>query len=139
MVDSQINQSSGSLDWLGVITCSGALAYVQWFLNRDSIDVPEVQNLIKYLLVDMVCFSAALLVARRLFSSHDRFFRYSFAVLPGAIVSTLIIDLPFFYRDIPNWKGDTSGWFVACWNHHIVELHNSYISYDDYLRYGLYR
>ena len=113
MTGNQNKQIRGRFDWLGVVTCTAVLAYVQWFLNRDSVEEPRTQNLIKYILVDLACFSVALLIARKtLGASRNRFLRCSLAALLGALISTLIIDLPFFYRDTPNWKGDTAGWFT---------------------------
>jgi hypothetical protein len=102
--------------WAGVVACTAALALVQWMLNKDSIEQPEFRNLIRYILIDLVCFSAALLFVGRLGADLSRLSGRLMAITLGAVCSSLIIDVPFFYRDMPNWRGDTAGWFMHAWS-----------------------
>ena len=110
MRDEHVTRNRLIIEWLGAIACACALAFVQWVLNKDSVEQPESRTLIKYILIDLACFSVALLVVSRFIS--ERLVRCSAMALLGAVSAALFIDVPFFYKDIPNWRGDTVGWLM---------------------------
>jgi hypothetical protein len=76
----------------------------------DSVGQPQFTTLIKYILIDLACFSVALLVVSRFISG--RLVRCSAVALLGAVSASLLIDVPFLYRDIPNWRGDSAAWLM---------------------------
>jgi len=108
--DQHLTHDRRLIEWLGVIACSGALALVQWILNKDSVDQLEYRILVKHILIDLACFSVALLIVSRFIL--ERFIRSSAMALLGAVSASLLVDVPFFYRDIPNWSGNTAGWLM---------------------------
>jgi hypothetical protein len=86
---------------------------VQWILNRNSVEQPHIPILVRYILIDFACFSITLIIGLRLLGSlMNRLLRCLLAGLIGAIMSTSLIDLPFFYQDMPNWRGDSTGWLM---------------------------
>ena len=102
-----------TLEWLGVVVSTGALAYVQWILNRNSVEEPHIPILIRNILIDFACFSIMLIIGVKLLGSlMNRFLRCLLVGLIGAIISTSLIDLPFFYQDMPNWRDDSTGWLM---------------------------
>lgn len=111
MTDKYLKHNNLSLELAGVIACASTLAFVQWVLNKDSIEQPEIQTFIKYILIDLVCFFIAFLLVKSFGAIRlRRSLRCLIIALLGAVSSTLIIDLPFFYGDIQNWHGHILGW-----------------------------
>ena len=110
MKDEHLTRDRRIIEWLGAIFCAGALAFVQWVLNKDSMEQPASRTLIKYVLIDVACFSVALLIVSRFIS--ERLMRCSVMALLGAVSAALLIDVPFFYKDIANWRGDTAAWLM---------------------------
>jgi hypothetical protein len=126
VTDKFLKESYRFIDFAGVIACAGTLAFVQWLLNKDSIEQPETWNFIKFIFIDLICFSLALLIVGRFLGSWlGRYLRLLMVALLGAVVSTSLIDLPFFYRDIQNWQGDTVGWLLKAL---FIVLLNSFIA-----------
>ena len=111
MTDKYLKQNNLSLEIAGVIACAGTLAFVQWVLNKDSLERPQTGTFIKYITIDLICFFLALLIAKSFWAARlRRSPRCLLIALLGAVSSTLIIDLPFFYGDIQNWEGAIGGW-----------------------------
>jgi hypothetical protein len=109
----ELVKQNRTLEWFGVVASAGALAYVQWILNRNSVEEPHISILIRNILVDFTCFSITLIIGIKFTSSlMIRFLRSLLMGLIGAIISTSLIDLPFFYQDMPNWRGDSTGWLL---------------------------
>jgi hypothetical protein len=128
MADKYLKKTHYLADYAGVIACAGTLALMQWFLNKDSVEQPETQNLIRFMLIDSACFSVSLLIVGKLWG--DRLGRYLLlltAALLGALASTDFVDLPFLYQDIQNWSSITQGLhlkalFIVLWNSFVAVL-----------------
>jgi hypothetical protein len=110
MGDEHLTRNLRVIERLGAVACAGPLAFVQWILNKDSVGSPEAPTLIKYILIDLACFSVTLLIVSRVIS--ERLVRCSAVALLGAVSASLLIDVPFFYKDIPNWRGDNVAWLM---------------------------
>lgn len=86
---------------------------MQWILNRDSVEQPQTPIIIRYILIDFAIFSITLIIGIKLLgSSMNRLLRCLLVGVIGAIISTALIDLPYFYQDMPNWRGDSAGWLM---------------------------
>jgi len=113
MTGEQPHKSFPFLDFAGVILCAGALAFVQWQLNTKSDESPELRNLVKLIIIDLACFTVPLLLVKKFLGARlTRTLRLLLAAQVGVVLSTVLIDVPFFYRDLTNGRGDIPGWLL---------------------------
>jgi hypothetical protein len=113
MSERNLRGDGRAFQWTGVVACAAALSFVQWNLNTGSAEEPKLLTLFEYALINLACFSVVLLVTERwLGNKLGRLSKYAFVALAGAFSSSLLIDVSYFYKDIPNWRGDTVGWLM---------------------------
>jgi hypothetical protein len=113
MAERKLRDNGRAFKWAGVVACAAALSFVQWNLNTGSAEEPELRTLFEYAFINLACFSVILLVTERWLSNKlGRLSKYALVALAGAFSSSLLIDAPYLYKDIPNWRGDTVGWLM---------------------------
>jgi hypothetical protein len=113
MVDKYLKDKSQYIEFAGAIACAVFIAYMQSILNRESDQPVETRTLIKYIFLNIGCFSFAFLGIRRFSISRSEPVLSSLLIaVIGAVSSALIIDIPFIlnnsgYREISqrNYSG----------------------------------
>ncbi len=101
MTDKYLKDRSRYIELAGAIACAVFIAYMQSLLNRESDEPAETRTFIKYIFLNLGCFSFAFLIVQRFLFAHSRRVLGSLIIaLIGAISSVSIIDIPFILN---NW------------------------------------